>query len=121
LPNRRSFRHDPWTLTAKPQGGGYAPKAKLETGVIDCVYLNAGNGQFQSQIAAVGLTPRSTFKEIIDGMTAAKVQADGNGTVPTTPANGTCKPGLVHIDLSGYWLYHGAFTDDATNDLQQYC
>ena len=113
--------HDAWTLTAKPEMGGYVPTAKLETGVIDCIALSAGGGEYRSEIAAVGLTPRSTFKEIVNGTTARRIQADGNGTVPTTEVDGSCASGPVHVQLSGYWLDHGLFTDDATSAVRQSC
>ncbi len=113
--------HDPWTLTATPPSGGPPLTTTLETGEIDCVAMIAGGGSFQSVIAAVGLTPHSTFTETVDGLTVATIQSDANGTVPSTLVNGTCTPGPVDVQLSGYWLDHGLFTDDASDEVNQYC
>jgi hypothetical protein len=113
--------HDPWTLSASPAALADTVTTTLETGLVDCVGLAAGGGAFSSAFTAVGLTPQSTLKEIVDGKTVGSAQADDNGTVPTTPVNGTCVPGRVHIQLSGFWLDHGAFTDDATDRVNQSC
>lgn len=113
--------HDPWTLTATPQGGGPPLTTTLETGEIDCVWMIAGGGAFQSVIAAVGLAPHTAFTETVDGLTVGTVQSDANGTVPSTPISGTCTSGPVEVQLSGYWIDHGLFTDDATDGVNQYC
>jgi hypothetical protein len=113
--------HDPWTLTATPRDAGQVVTTTLETGEIDCVALFAGSGSFTSQIAAVGMTPNSLFKEIVDGVTQPSVQADVNGTVPVTEIDGSCRPGLVQIQLTGFWLDHGVFSDDATKGVNAYC
>jgi hypothetical protein len=120
--------HDPWTLTATPtpgtatpSGGGQPATTTLETGELDCVAMLAGGGGFQSLITAVGLTPDSPFSEIVDGTTAATVQADADGTVPPTTVSGSCAAGQVQVQLNGYWLDHGSFSDDATDGVDQYC
>jgi len=113
--------HDPWTLTAKPRGSGQSVTTTLETGEIDCVLMFAGGGSFRSQIAAVGLAPSSPFQEVVDGTPEGAFQADTNGTVPATEVDGTCQSGQVHVVLSGDWLDHGTFTDDATNGVDQFC
>lgn len=113
--------HDPWTLTATPRDGSQPLTTTLETGLVDCVVMQAGGGAFSSQVAAVGLAPNSAFKEVVDGTTAQTLQADANGTVPTTEIDGSCQPGQVQVMLSGSWIDHGPFTDDATKNVNQFC
>ena len=113
--------HDPWTLTATPRGSGGAVTTTLETGVVDCVVMLASGGAFRSAIASVGLSPNSSFREIVDGTAEPLVQADAEGTVPPTEVDGTCAPGPVSVQLSGSWIDHGIFTDDATAAVRQFC
>jgi hypothetical protein len=126
-PARRVFTlpfmpaHDPWTLTATPVGRGSVVTTTLETGVIDCVVMSAGGGGFRSAIAAVGLAPNTPFKEIVDGTAGPALQADADGTVPATEVDGPCLPGPVSVQLSGHWIDHGVFTDDATAAVRQFC